>query len=288
MRLFSWALLVLTALILGKKECELAFAKAHPDDNEALLKKAKAALAKGNANEALDLAGQVIAEDPKDEKGYIFRGTIYESLERHAEAIQDFDQAIALDPKAAEAYDRRGSEHFKLGHIKESIDDFDKFLELRPDAKPGHWRRGISYYYAGRFDDGRKQFEAYQSVDGNDVENVVWRFLCMARAVGVDKARADMLPVDQDRRVPMMRIYSLFRGQAKPEDVLAAARQGEPNEEELKQRLFYAHLYLGLYFELGGDKKKALDHLAAAENLKTGGYMGDVARVHRMMLEKKN
>jgi lipoprotein NlpI len=84
----------------------------------------------------------------------------------------------------------------------------------------------------------------------------------------------------------MMRIYSLFRGQAKPEDVLAAARQGEPNEEELKQRLFYAHLYLGLYFEIDGDKKKALDHFTAAENLKTGGYMGDVARVHRALLRK--
>ena len=252
------------------------------------MKKAKTALTKGNAKEALDLAGQAIAEDPKDERGYLFRGTVYESLERHAEAIRDFDKAIESNPRAAEAYDRRGSEHFKLGHIKESINDFDKFLDLRPEAKPGHWKRGISYYYAGRFDDGRKQFEAYQTVDSNDVENAVWRFLCMARAVGVDKARADMLKVGQDARVPMMRIYALFRGQAKPEDVLDAVRQGEPKPEELKQRLFYAHLYLGLYFEVNGDKKKSLEHLKAAEELKTGGYMGDVARVHRAILEKNN
>ena len=48
----------------------------------------------------------------------------------------------------------------------------------------------------------------------------------------------------------MMRIYSLFRGQAKPDDVLDAVRQGDPKEEELNQRLFYARLYLGLYFEV--------------------------------------
>ena len=251
------------------------------------MKKAKMALAKGNANTALDLAGQAIAEDPNDDKCYLLRGTAYELLQRHTEAIQDFDKAIALNPKAAEAYDRRGSEHFKLGHIRKSIDNFDKFLDLRPEAKPGHWKRGISYYYAGRFDDGRKQFEAYQTVDQSDVENAVWRFLCMARAVGVDKARADMLKVGPDPRVPMMRIYSLFRGQAKPDDVLDAVRQGDPKEEELNQRLFYAHLYLGLYFEVQGDKKKALDHLAATEKLKTGGYMGDVARVHRALLEKQ-
>jgi lipoprotein NlpI len=272
----------------GKAGWGLVSAKSNPNDKEFLLKKAKTALTKGNTKEALDLAGQAIAEDPKDELGYFFRGTVYESLERHAEAIQDFDKAIELNPKAAEAYDRRGSEHFKLGHIPESLKDFDQFLELRPEAKPGHWKRGISYYYAGRFDDGRKQFEAYQTVDSNDVENAVWRFLCMARAVGVEKARADMLKIGQDPRVPMMRIYALFRGQAKPQDVLDAVRQGEPKPEERKQRLFYAHLYLGLFYEVSGDKKKTLEHLKAAEELKTGGYMGEVARVHRALLEKKN
>ena len=47
---------------------------------------------------------------------------------------------------------------------------------LRPDQEPAHWKRGISYYYAGRFDEGRKQFEGYQTVDDNDVENAVWRY----------------------------------------------------------------------------------------------------------------
>ena len=48
-------------------------------------------------------------------------------------------------------------------------------------------------------------------------------------------------------------------------------------------RLFYAHLYLGLYYESLGDKKKALEHLtlAAADEHSVGGYMWEVARVHR-------
>src|SRR5207244_11591401 len=110
-------------------------AKPHPNDKETLLKKAKRALSKGNTNEALALAGQAIAQDRKDDQGYFLRGAIYESLERHAEAIQDFDKAIELNLKAAEAYDHRGSEHFKLGHIQKSIDDFDKLLELRTEAE---------------------------------------------------------------------------------------------------------------------------------------------------------
>jgi lipoprotein NlpI len=263
-----------------------------PDESAAqmadeFLKKAKDALSKGDAKAALNLAGQAIARDPKHEPGYLFRGVVYESLQRHTEAVQDFDKAIELNPQTAEAYDRRGSEHFKLGHIQESLKDFDKFLELRPAAKPGHWKRGISLYYAGRFEDGRKQFEGYQTVDSNDVENAVWRFLCMARESGVDKARSDMLKIGKDPRVPLMQVYALYHGQAKPEDVLEAVRQGQPNDSERKSRLFYAHLYLGLYAEVIGDKKKALEHLKAAEDLPIGGYMWDVARVHRALLEKK-
>jgi lipoprotein NlpI len=108
----------------------------------------------------------------------------------------------------------------------------------------------------------------------------------MARELGVDKARSDMLKIGMDRRVPLMQIYALFAGQAKPKDVWDAVRNGQPEEKEMQLRMFYAHLYLGLFEEVNGDKKKALEHLKAAEQLPVGGYMWDVARVHRGILEK--
>jgi len=250
------------------------------------MKKAKESLAKGNYKDALDFAEKAVGDDPKDFQGYMSRGAANEGLQRHKEAIQDFDKTLELNPACAEAYDHRGSEQFKLGHIKESMQDFDKFLELQPKAKAGHWKRGISLYYAGRYEEGRKQFEGYKTVDNNDVENAVWRFLCMAREVGIDKARLEMLKIGRDRRVPLMQIYALFRGQAKREDVLEAVHQGQPSDRELELRKFYAHLYLGLFEEATGNKKKALEHLKTAEALPVGGYMWDVARVHRAILEK--
>jgi lipoprotein NlpI len=48
--------------------------------------------------------------------------------------------------------------------------------------------------------------------------------------------------------------------------------------------LFYAHLYLGLYFEALGDAEKARKHITrAAGQYQTGDYMGDVARVHQQL-----
>src|SRR5262249_45932646 len=156
-------------------------------------------------------------------------------------------------PKLVAVYHLRGQELFKLSRFDESVADFDKYLEARPSERPRHWQRGISCYYAGKFREGAEQFEAYQAIDTNDVENAVWRFTCKARSEGVDKARASLLKVGTDKRIPLMEVYALFAGKSRPADVLAAVKTGEPPLEELKTRLFYAHLYLGLYFEVMGD-----------------------------------
>jgi lipoprotein NlpI len=207
--------------------------------------------------------------------------------EHHAEAVAALSRAIELDPQVAAAYDLRGSEQFKLGRIAESIADFDRFLSLRPSETAGHWKRGISYYYAGRYAEGRKQFEGCQTVDDADVENAVWRYLCMARSDGVEKAREQILKIGDDRRVPMREVYALFAGKGTPEDVLAAARSGKPTPAQLNERLFYAHLYVGLYYEAVGDKAKAREHITtAAEKHKIGHYMWAVARVHAQRLSK--
>ena len=72
-------------------------------------------------------------------------------------------------------------------------------------------------------------------------------------------------------------------------DVLFAAQiNGEPPKEEINRRRFYANLYVGIYHELEGNKKLALEHLRkAAEDHRIGHYMWDVARVHRDLLRKE-
>jgi lipoprotein NlpI len=262
-------------------------ARGEPADD--LLAQAKAALDRGQAARAIDLAGKAVQRQPKRARAHLLLGRAHALAGKHREAVADFSEALTLDPRLAEALHLRGCEQFKLGRATESLADFDRYLELKPGARPRHWQRGISCYYAGKFAEGQRQFEAYQDVDGNDVENVVWRYLCMARRVGRAKARADMLPVGEDRRVPLKEVYALFLGRLKPADVLTAARAGSPRPEELARRLFYADLYLGLYYDSEGDKRQALDHLTrAADDHGVGGYMGDVARVHRDLLRKES
>ena len=198
----------------------------------------------------------------------------------HANAVAALDAVIRRQPDQAAAYYWRGRSNFCLGRIKEAVADFDRHIALAPKEAARQWERGIALYYAERFNDGAQQFELYQTYHDNDVENSVWRYLCLARAKGVEEARKTMLPIKNDTRVPMMAIYGLYRGEQKPDDVWKAVEQGSPSEAEQNARRFYAHLYLGLWHEAQGENDKAQRHLAQAEKHKIGHYMWDVARVH--------
>ncbi len=251
------------------------------------LEKAQAAYAQGRVSDARKLVTALINSGTTTSAAYALRAACWSAEGDHGSAVADYDRWIEIEPRSARAHDDRGSEQFLLGKFEPSIADFDRAIELEPRLEPGHWKRGISYYYAGRYADGKKQFEGYQKVDASDVENAVWRLLCMARSQGLEKARADILPIRQDGRVPMMQIYDLYAGRAAPQDVLDAAKAGTPGPAELNARLFYAELYLGLYAEAQGDKPSALEHLAAAEKHKISHYMWDVARVHADLLRRQ-
>ena len=253
-----------------------------------LLSEARSAYQRGDLAQALSLANQAVERDPKNLQGFYFRGRLHEMQGRHRQAIADYDAVVKLDPNAVEVYNRRGSEHFKLGRIEASIADFDRAIELNPRQEPYHWQRGISYYYAGLYRKGRDQFRSHQQVNANDVENAVWHFLCGARLEGVSKARQSLLDIEGDRRVPMMEIYRLFKGEGAIDDVLRAARAGDSDPEARNRQLFYAHLYLGLYHEALGDESEARRNLVlAADRYPVEHYMGGVARVHADRLRQR-
>ena len=193
--------------------------------------------------------------------------------------------AFAVPAGAQSAAERaldRGMIHFRGGRIAESVAEFDTAARLAPDEAPYLWQRGIALYYASRYRDCRAQFESHRTVNPNDVENAAWHFLCVARAESADRAKAALLPVGPDARVPMREIYRMLQGALSPEQVLAAA--GSDVESQ-----FYAHLYVGLYFEALGRKAEALAQIreaAADRYAAAGGYMHVVARVHWTLLQR--
>ncbi|MDE0623522.1 MAG: hypothetical protein OXH83_17805, partial [Bryobacterales bacterium] len=94
------------------------------------------------------------------------------------------------------------------------------------------------------------------------------------------------IPIDRDGRVPMMEVFALFGGSAGVQDVLDAAnRAAGPGSGTGPE--FYAHLYLGLYYEAMGDSDNSRMHIAKAVQLEqSGNYMWQVARVHQELRKR--
>jgi tetratricopeptide (TPR) repeat protein len=192
--------------------------------------------------------------------------------------VQRLTRALEADPHNTQLYIKRGMASFQQGDIDASIDDFDRAERLNPALTPYLWQRGIAYYYAERFEDGAKQFATDLTVNGNDVEETVWRYLCQAQAQGADAARHALLPVWDDSRPVMSGVYQLFAGTVEPEGVIA--QYGDAGRREQ----FYSALYVGLYYEAERDPERARHYVSLAADMQvTEDYMGWVAIVHRRL-----
>ena len=192
--------------------------------------------------------------------------------------FQRLTKALAEDPLNARLYVQRGMASFQLGNLTAAIDDFDRAEHLTPTLTPYLWQRGIAYYYAERYADGAKQFEADLTVNGHDVEETVWRYLCQAQAQGSHAAREALLPVQRDSRPVMGWVYRLFAGACSAEQVIVHSRDAGRRDR------FYSDLYVGLYFEAERDGNRARCHISqVAEMQVVEDFMGWVAIVHQRL-----
>jgi tetratricopeptide (TPR) repeat protein len=149
----------------------------------------------------------------------------------------------------------------------------DQVELLDPTLSPYLWQRGLSFYYAERFEDGAKQFELDLSVNPQDVEETVWRYLCIARLQGVTEARKELLVVKNDPRLVMRCVYDLYAGSCTTDDVLAAG------QFEGRRGRFYSHLYVGLYYEAAADLERAREYIVrAVSEYKLDDYMWNLER----------
>ena len=256
--------------------------------DETAFKKAEEAYRKQDYKAARDHATAAVEAEPKREEPRLLLGLACGQLRDQAAAVKAFTGVIEINPNSLLGYDRRGDANLKLGKFKEAVADFDKVLTLKPELAPEHWRRGIALYYTAQYAEGVKQFETHKRANPEDVENAAWHYLCNVKVVGKEKARADLIVVTRDSRVPMAEIQKLYAGKLQPADVMSAAEKIPADTEAGKEARFYANLYVALYSEAEGDPKKVVEHLTpAVQKFVISHYMWDIANVHLELLKAK-
>lgn len=263
-------------------------------EQEEFLKRAQDALMQGDKDEALKFATRAVMSDQTNFVGYKFRGELNAHMRKFDAAVLDFTMAYQYAPQRPELLRLRARTHFKAGRLDDAIADWELFTKRQPDISqdPYLFTLGIAYAIAGRNEDARKRFEWYDVVQSNDVEAAAWHYLAVARHSGEASAQDRLLEIKEDKRIPMMQVYEMLKGSLSPGRVLAAARSGEPSPRELLRSMFYANLYIGLYFEASGQSNLAQIYLRRASAGETFGdftldYMREVARVFADELGKR-
>ena len=173
------------------------------------------------------------------------------------------------------------------GEFEKASWALDAALFLCPSIKPQLWQRGLCCFYTGRYKEGMDQFETDMSENGNDIEEVVWHFLCKSKLVGFKEAsRTGFLPLKQATIAPpppMSEVLLLFNSQTTVDAVIAAATAEDGSVVKSyndTNALAYAHFYIGLLYEVQGHIVKSERHLSHAARLENPDFMGQLMRMH--------
>lgn len=128
-----------------------------PENEFAVVSKARVAVIRGNYREALSLCTEVEPRGKHMAEFYFLRGYIRSREEVRRlldleQAIADYDKAIELSPAMAVLYVFRGLAYEDLGNYKEALANFDRSLKLNPDDPVALTNRGIAREKLGDLD----------------------------------------------------------------------------------------------------------------------------------------
>jgi lipoprotein NlpI len=239
------------------------------------------------AGDVLADLGFAIERVPAFGPFHLLRGVAGDAEGKLETALADLDLVLALDESPSEVRHLRAGVLFKLERFTEALRDYDLAVAAgRPHDDDSCWERGLAWYYAGDFDAGRRQFEGYHRVGPDDIENGLWRFLCIGELRGEPEAVKTLLEYPQRRRKPFPALLDLYSGKGSREAVLAEAVEGVESEAGRNENLFYAHYYIGKLLELRRDRDGARMCFDAALERRVPHFMYDCCRIDRKRLEE--
>ena len=184
---------------------------------------------------------------------------------------------------------REGMDAILQGQIKKALNLLDAAYYLFPEKRPQLWQRGIACYYGGHYEEGAAQFELDMEVNGCDVEEVLWHFICNCKLWGFSAAKErGFLQLCGDITIaPMKDVLEMFEGRKCVADVIQAATstpdQQLPYIESYNgtNALAYAHFYCGMYCDVIGDINAALAHFEKAADFNSPDFIGKLMKYHR-------
>ncbi len=131
-----------------------------------LLSKAQKALDENRIQEAIQIATQVIEQEPQNAQAYYLRGLAKYAFSDFSASISDYSQAILLQPNHKEAFYSRGVSYFWLNQNEKAENDFLKALQIDSTDARTYTALGSLYSRMAETETNRKkQKEFFQKAE---------------------------------------------------------------------------------------------------------------------------
>ncbi len=138
-------------------------------DATAYLMRAKQHISENEYEPVPALFAEAIRLDSTMTEVYETRGAYLQKLNRHDQAISDFNLAIALNPTVSpQVYLMRGKSLAAKGLNNEAMLDYNNVLRTWPDSANVYCARGMLYQSMGQLNQAQEDFEQALEIDPNN------------------------------------------------------------------------------------------------------------------------
>jgi tetratricopeptide (TPR) repeat protein len=116
---------------------------------------------------SLQLAEELVAKYPQDERAHLTLGNAYAARQDYDKAIEELQRSIAIDSSYSPAYNSLGYAYRPVEKYAESEKAFKKYIELVPNDPNPYDSYAELLMKTGRFDESIAQYKKALSIDSH-------------------------------------------------------------------------------------------------------------------------
>ncbi len=225
------------ALYGDKKQYDAARAdfaaaiKRRPDLLAGYASHAEANLDEKKYDDALKDYNDGLVVSPADPDLIVLRGEALRMAGRYDEAIKDFTSVVESHSRYTAALILRARAYQQSGKTHAAVSDYEDAIDLEPDNLGLRETAGIAQWIDGSYRAAARNFARSAADPKLAAFSYLWLYLAAAKRRSSDDDFAQNAP-KLDLAAWPGPIVKLFLGQAVPDEVFAAAKQGEPDAQK--------------------------------------------------------
>jgi len=155
---------------LDEAETEINIAYSINPNNEAtLLNYAWIKMDKMEFEEAIELLTGAVNLNPKESRGYFYRGACYRQIEKWEHALSDLNKSAEIDPTAAECHYNIGNIYHQMEEYERAIGKYNEAIALDPLYSKSYVSRGNCRIELGRMVLASQDFQIALNLGDNRV-----------------------------------------------------------------------------------------------------------------------